>query len=368
MSEKSIRPDWVPVGSGNEFTTEIKKGINPKNLKQRTPYKKIKRNVFAPSDYSEGVRNGDLSLLARAITLVESSSTKHILIAQEILKELSPFTGNSIRIGITGPPGAGKSTFIDTFGCFLCNLGHKVAVLAVDPSSSISHGSILGDKTRMENLSKRPEAFIRPSASGGSLGGVARKTRETALICEAAGYDIIIIETIGVGQSEITVRSMVDFFLLILLPGSGDELQGIKKGAVELADLLVVNKAEGDNFSKANITKEAYKQALHYIISPTQDWITKVLTCSALTGDGIPDIWNSIEEFVLSQNKNSNFTKRRNAQTIEWIFAMIEENLKDSFYKNPNIIKLIPIIKDKVLAAELTPVLACQQLLSNYFK
>jgi len=246
-------------------------------------------------------------LLARAITLIESNSPKHMELAQAVLQRILPYSGNSIRVGITGVPGAGKSTFIEAVGCSLCQKGHKLAVLAVDPSSSITRGSILGDKTRMENLSREKNAFIRPSPSGGTLGGVTRKSRETLLLCEAAGYDIILVETVGVGQSEITVRSMVDFFLLVVLTGAGDELQGMKKGVMEIADAILVNKADGDNKQKAEMVKVDYDRMLHYLRPATEGWQTKAYTCSAITGAGIPELWQVIHTFREKMMENHVF-------------------------------------------------------------
>lgn len=334
----------------------------------------IKLNL---KDYVDGVLSGNRSMLARAITLIESSSPAHIEDAQKVLQQLISHTKKqkqkngsdlSIRIGITGAPGAGKSTFIDSFGTYLCDKGHKVAVLAVDPSSSLSKGSILGDKTRMENLSKHPNAFIRPSPSGGTLGGVAKNTRESIIICEAAGFDIIIVETIGVGQSEIAVRSMVDFFLLLLLPGGGDELQGIKKGSVELADAIVVNKADGDNVNLANITKSAYEQSVHYLQPATPGWMTGLFTVSAINNVGIDSIWLTIEEFVKLTKNSGEFDKRRNSQLLEWTHAMLNDQLKSMFYNNEAIKKKIKETESMILNGKITPVNAVTELLEKFLK
>ena len=328
------------------------------------------------NEFVEGVLSGNRTILARAITLIESNSEKHTAKAQQLLQKLishsvsgsSKKSEGTIRIGITGAPGAGKSTFIDTFGTYLCELGHKVAVLAVDPSSSLSKGSILGDKTRMENLSRHPNAFIRPSPSGGTLGGVEKKTRESVILCETAGFDIIIIETIGVGQSEIAVRSMVDFFLLLLLPGGGDELQGIKKGSVELADAIVVNKADGDNLRLAESTKKAYEMGVHYLQPATEGWFTRLLTVSSINNAGIEDVWKVIEEFT-SQTKTSGiFQTRRNSQLLDWTHSMLNEHLKSIFYGNDKIKKILPSIEKSVLSNELTPVNAVKELLGIFLE
>src|SRR5581483_1363514 len=248
-------------------------------------------------DYVSGVLAGDRTILSRAITLIESYSPLHEAQAQEVLQRLLPHTGNSRRIGITGVPGVGKSTFIEAFGCFLTGQGRKVAVLAIDPTSMRSGGSILGDKTRMEKLSCEPNAFIRPSPSGDTLGGVARRTRETMLLCEAAGFDTVLVESVGVGQTEVALRSMVDFFLLLLLPGAGDELQGMKKGIIEMADTVLINKADGENRPRAELARQEQDAALHYLQHATPDWKTEVRLCSAMNGEGIPELWEQIGEF-----------------------------------------------------------------------
>ena len=265
MSKKR-KPEWTHVNSGKEFASEIVTGTKKLKTKTAPP---LKEKNYDLKTLVKGVREGNRTLLAKAITLIESNAEKHFLPTQELIKELLPYSGNSIRIGITGVPGAGKSTFIENFGLYLIEQGHKVAVLAIDPSSTISKGSILGDKTRMELLSRNPKSFIRPSPSAGILGGVARKTRETIILCESAGYDVILIETVGVGQSETTVRSMVDFFLLMQIAGAGDELQGIKRGIIELADLIVINKADGDNIARTELAKRELQNVLHYIRNST---------------------------------------------------------------------------------------------------
>ncbi|MCX6146921.1 MAG: methylmalonyl Co-A mutase-associated GTPase MeaB [Candidatus Kapabacteria bacterium] len=281
------------------------------------------------------IQTGDITSLSKAITLVESSKSNHQALALNLLSKLSPNKNKTFRIGISGSPGVGKSTFIDTFGEMLCSLGHKVAVLAVDPSSEISKGAILGDKTRMENLSKNPRAFIRPSASGGTLGGVAKRTRETVTLCETAGFDVMLIETVGVGQSEIVVKSLVDFFLLLVQSGSGDELQGIKKGIVEIADTLVVTKDDGTNQNIVRITKAEYENALHYL-SPINDfWFPKVLTCSAIDNIGLDNIWGNIKEFYLKAENEHYIFQNRKKQEVVWYQNNIFEEVKNMLLKNP---------------------------------
>ena len=361
---KNKMPEWAPENAGSEFASSVMPAVGSKHIRNKTIHK---RKIFTVDDYVSGVLESNIVMLSKTITLIESNNSRHISLAQDVLKVLLPRTGKSIRIGITGPPGAGKSTFIESLGVFLCRNNFKVAVLAVDPSSTISGGSILGDKTRMENLSHESNAYIRPSPSGGTLGGVARKTRETILACEAAGYDVILIETIGVGQSEVTVRSMVDFFLLLLLPGSGDELQGIKKGVVELADLIVINKAEGNYKDRANMTKASYNSALRILSYATEGWIPKAMTCSALHNEGIDDIWTVINEFMVNTKSSGFFDKRRNEQLINWVNSMVEEEVYRRFLNNPDIIEMKSTLESQVLSGETTPTQAVNLLLTNYF-
>ena len=284
----------------------------------------------------------DRAILSRAITLVESNAAAHFETAQQVIQKLLPYTGKSTRVGITGVPGAGKSTFIEALGTNLCRGGHKVAVLAVDPSSTVTKGSILGDKTRMEQLSREPNAFIRPSPSGGTLGGLTRKSRETLLLCEAAGYDTILVETVGVGQSETTVRSMVDFFLLVVLTGAGDELQGMKKGVMELADAIVVNKADGDNKQRAMITRAEYERILQFLRQATENWTTHAYTCSAYTGAGIMELWNDVIEAFMKQGwGNGVLAERRKQQTLSWVYTMLK-----------NICIICFIVRQPLLAAK----------------
>ncbi|MFC4324055.1 methylmalonyl Co-A mutase-associated GTPase MeaB [Litchfieldia salsa] len=317
-------------------------------------------------DLINGVRNGNRAMLAQAITLVESHASKHAEKSQNVLNGLLPYTGNSIRIGITGVPGAGKSTFIEAFGQHLCNIGHRVAVLAVDPSSSITGGSILGDKTRMEQLSQDPRAFVRPSPSGGTLGGVSRKTRETILLCEAAGYDIILIETIGVGQSEVVVRSMVDYFLLLMLTGAGDELQGMKKGVLELADSIVIHKADGDNKQKALTTKEEYNQILHFMKPTTNGWEVRAYTASSYSGEGIKELAGTLECFIEITKKNGFFEERRKSQLKEWLYSMIRDDLERRFFSHPKVKKELPLIEQNVYLGKETPTKAAREILGIY--
>ncbi|MDN5273125.1 methylmalonyl Co-A mutase-associated GTPase MeaB [Chloroflexus sp. MS-CIW-1] len=323
-----------------------------------------RRRQLTVEEYVAGVRNGDRTILARAITLIESNAPAHIAQAQEVLRALLPFTGHSLRVGITGVPGVGKSTFIEALGTMLCERGHRVAVLAIDPSSSISRGSILGDKTRMERLARHPNAYIRPSPSGGSLGGVARKTRETLLLCEAAGFDIILVETVGVGQSETAVRGMVDFFLLLMLAGAGDELQGIKKGVIELADALLITKADGDNRQRALAAQAEYRHALRYLTPATPGWKPPVRTCSALTGAGITEIWQEIERFRDELTASGVFANRRREQARDWLYTLIDEQLRTLFFAHPVVRERLPTLEQAVVEGTLPVVSAVQQLIA----
>ena len=316
----------------------------------------------------EGILDENITALSRAITLVESTNVNHLAKANEVINTCLPYANKSVRIGITGVPGVGKSTFIEAFGKYLTGLGKKVAVLAVDPSSTISHGSILGDKTRMEELVKDKNAFIRPSASGQTLGGVARKTRETITLCEAAGFDTIIIETVGVGQSETAVHSMVDFFLLLKISGAGDELQGIKRGIMEMADAIVINKADGDNIKRANLAKMEFNRALHLFPAKKSGWTPTTAACSAITHEGISDVWETIQKFMELTKGNNYFFEKRKEQNQYWMLETINEQLKTNFYSNPEIQKSLESTKKAVQNDEISPFAAAQKLLEKYFK
>jgi LAO/AO transport system kinase len=311
----------------------------------------------------DAIVKGDITALSRAITLVESSNPKHLEKANTIIKYCLPYANKSVRIGITGVPGVGKSTFIETFGTYLTSLGKKVAVLAIDPSSTVTKGSILGDKTRMDDLVKNKNAFIRPSPSGTSLGGVARKTRESIILCEAAGFDTIIIETVGVGQSETAVHSMVDFFLLLKLAGAGDELQGIKRGIMEMADAIAINKADGDNLKQAQLAKVEFNRALHLYPTKSSGWQPKVTLCSALKNEGIIDLWELIEDYLKQTKSNGYFETNRKAQNKFWLLQTIEDRLKSDFFNTPKIKKELDIQLKKIEDGITTPFAAAEYLL-----
>ena len=362
MDNKPVKPEWAPENAGGEFASSVLSGVNENDIKKNMP-SVVKKSQLSAKEYAEGILAGDRGILSRAITIIESNAPKHFDLGQEIISLLLPYTGNSVRVGITGVPGAGKSTTIEALGNFLCDNGRRVAVLAVDPSSSVSRGSILGDKTRMENLSKRQEAFIRPSPSGGTLGGVTRKSRETILLCEAAGFDTILVETVGVGQSEITVRSMVDFFLVLVITGAGDELQGIKKGIIEIADSVLINKADGDNKRRALVAKSEYNQVLHYLRPATEGWTTQAYTCSALTGEGIEDMWNIIMEFIGITKESGIFHARRNTQTINWVRQMAESYAIDKVFGNPSIKQAMENMAPLIKSGGVSPSVALKQLI-----
>ena len=317
-------------------------------------------------DIADGVRAGNVRALAKAITLIESRNLDHSLAATTLLDELLPNTGNSIRIGISGVPGAGKSTFIEAFGMYLLSLGHKVAVLAVDPSSQLSGGSILGDKTRMEELAREANAFIRPSPAGQTLGGVARKTRETMLVCEAAGYDVIIVETVGVGQSEITVASMVDFFLLLQIPNAGDELQGIKRGVMEIADAIIVNKAEGENRPRAELARQQYANALHMLKPKSLNWQVPALLCSALHNEGVDEVWSTIEDFGTRMRETGELQDKRNLQASDWMWTLLLDDLKEMFLRDRNVESLVEQVQEAVATGVTTPSAAARRLLEAF--
>jgi LAO/AO transport system kinase len=317
------------------------------------------------NDYFDGVRERRLSVLARAFTLIESSSSRHIPIADELLTRLMPYTGGGLRIGITGAPGAGKSTFIEALGLLLVRRGLRVAVLAVDPSSGLTGGSILGDKTRMGNLAAEQNAFIRPSPSAGTLGGVANKTREIMLVAEAAGYDIILVETVGVGQSETMVAEMTDCFLALMLPGAGDELQGIKRGLLELVDVIAVNKADGDNRKAAQLAAQQYHNALDSIAGQADDTAPTILTCSAREQTGIDEVWQAIERKCSTRKQSGKFEQRRKQQNLRWLWSIVEDRLRHIMHTHPAVQAICDDVETRVLAGELPPAAGARQLLGS---
>ena len=367
MGYETYKPEWAPQGAGKEFATSVMSGVSGDELKTAADTAAVPpvKKKLTVDDYVEGILTCNRMILAKAITIVESNAPKHFMLGQEIIQRILPYTGKAMRVGITGVPGAGKSTFIEALGTRLCQKGHKVAVLAVDPSSSVSKGSILGDKTRMENLVKEPNAFIRPSPSGGTLGGVSRKSRETLLICEAAGDDTILVETVGVGQGETTVRSMVDFFLYIVLTGAGDDLQGIKKGIMELADAILVNKADGDNRQRALVARADYEQILHYLRPATEGWQTKAYLSSSVTGEGIEEIWQVIGQFEAQMRKSGQLYERRQQQTISWVRSMAEESIRAAIYQNPLVTAQLEKMEEDILHDRISATLAAKQLIET---
>lgn len=335
------------------------------------PYlkRKPRRRQLTAGEFVEGILKGNVTLLSQAVTLVESVRPEHQALAQEVIEKCLPYTGKSVRVGISGVPGAGKSTSIDAFGLHvLQQYGGKLAVLAIDPSSERSKGSILGDKTRMEKLAVHPDSFIRPSPSAGSLGGVARKTRETIFLCEAAGFDKIFVETVGVGQSETAVHSMVDFFLLIQLSGTGDELQGIKRGIMEMADGIVINKADGDNLERARLAATQFRNALHLFPAPESGWTPQVLCYSGFYSLGIKEIWDMVYEYVRFVKANGYFDYRRNEQSKYWMYESINEHLRSSFYHHPEVESLLQLKEKQVLEGRISSFIAARDLLDTYFQ
>ncbi len=319
-------------------------------------------------EYIDGILKGDRVILSRGITIVESNLESDKKLAKEIIQGILPHSGNSIRIGITGVPGVGKSTFIEAFGMYLISKGHRVGILSIDPSSQRSKGSILGDKTRMEELANMEKAFIRPSATGDTLGGVANKTGESMLLCEAAGYDIILIETVGVGQSETAVHGMTDFFLLLMLSGAGDELQGIKKGIMEMADMVVINKADGDNIKKSEMARRQYQNALHIFPLADSGWSPVVSTASAVKNIGIDTVWEEITKYKKLVDENGYFIKNRNHQQIKWMYNNINEELKQLFYGSKNIAGHLSILEKDIVSAKISPVKAAQIIIEEFKK
>ena len=346
---------------------KVNKGVSAPTV---NPYfKRVPRqNKYTASEFVTGILKGNITILSQAVTMIESAKHEHHALAQEIIEKCLPHTSKSVRIGFTGVPGAGKSTSIDTFGMHIIKQGHKLAVLAIDPSSERSKGSILGDKTRMEALSREKNAFIRPSPTAGSLGGVARKTRETIILCEAAGFDTVFVETVGVGQSETAVHSMVDFFLLIQLAGTGDELQGIKRGIMEMADGIVINKADGDNLERAKMAASNFRNALHLFPPTESGWIPKVQTYSGYYALGIQEVWDMINEYIIFTKSNGFFERRRHEQAKYWMYESINEMLRRTFYNNPKIEKQLPLMERKVLDNEISSFVAAKQMLDMFFK
>lgn len=326
-----------------------------------------RRKQLTVDEYVDGILSGNRTVLSQAITLVESLRPEHYALSQEIIARCLPHSGKSYRIGVTGVPGAGKSTVIEELGCILTGQGHRLAVLAIDPSSAVTKGSILGDKTRMEKLSVDPNAFIRPSPSAGSLGGVARKTRETIVLCEAAGFDIVFIETVGVGQSETAVHSMVDMFLLILISGAGDELQGIKRGIMEMADVLAINKADGQNIKKALMAKAQYQSALRLFPMAQSGWSPVATTCSAYTRDGLFELWDTVEEFFKQIKENGYFNRHRQEQSQYWMRETINDELLRSFYEDEKVIHAAKTLEESVKQGQVSPFVAAQELLDLFF-
>ncbi|MDR2917596.1 MAG: methylmalonyl Co-A mutase-associated GTPase MeaB [Tannerella sp.] len=346
---------------------KVNKGVSAPTV---NPYfKRIPRqNKYTLSEYIDGILKGNITILSQAVTLIESAKHEHQLLAQEIIEKCLPHTGKSVRIGFTGIPGAGKSTSIDTFGMHVIKQGHKLAVLAIDPSSERSKGSILGDKTRMEALSREKNVFIRPSPTAGSLGGVARKTRETIILCEAAGFDTVFVETVGVGQSETAVHSMVDFFLLIQLAGTGDELQGIKRGIMEMADGIVINKADGDNIERTNMAAANFRNALHLFPPTDSGWIPKVLTYSGYYAIGIREVWDMINEYIVFTKGNGYFEKKRNEQAKYWMYESINDILRNTFYNHPEVKTQLPIMEQKMLHNEISSFVAARYMIDLFLK
>lgn len=357
--ENSSEYEGLQVNAG----VEQQPSVNPYMKRGR-----FRRREYTVDELVDGILAGNVTMLAQAVTLVESQAPEHQDKAQQVIERCLPYSGNSVRIGISGVPGAGKSTSIDVFGCHVLDTrGGKLAVLAIDPSSERTGGSILGDKTRMEKLSLRQDAFIRPSPSAGSLGGVARKTRETVILCEAAGFNTIFIETVGVGQSETACHSMVDFFLLLQVTGTGDELQGIKRGIMEMADGIVINKCDGDNVDKCHMAATNYRNALHFFPPAESGWTPKVMCYSGFYGYGVKEVWDMIFEYIDFVKLNGHFDYRRAKQARYWMYETINEHLRRSFYQNPEIRQLKDNAEQAVLNNQKTSFTAAHELLTTYF-
>lgn len=333
-----------------------------------SPYfKKVRKKTLSVDDFVDGIISRDITVLSQAITLVESQNPDHYSTAQDIIERCLPYAGNSVRIGITGVPGAGKSTFIEAIGGMVEKMNHRLAVLAIDPSSQRSGGSILGDKTRMESISSNPNIFIRPSPSAGSLGGVARKTRETIVLCEAAGFDVIFIETVGVGQSETAVHSMVDMFMMLQISGAGDELQGIKRGIMEMADLVAITKADGANKHKADLAKVQIQNALMLFPLPESGRRPNVVTCSAVEGTGLSEIWSDIEDYMTFTRGNGYFERNRLRQNEYWMYETIDQALRENFFRDPRVREALPDYEDGVNENRVSPFTAARELLGMYY-
>ncbi len=347
---------------------KVQEGIEqPPNINPYLSQTKRKKHQLKPEDYLEGIKDGNRTILSKAITLIESTLPEHQILARQVVEACLPYSGNSIRIGITGVPGVGKSTFIESFGNLVLDKDHKLAVLAIDPSSERSGGSILGDKTRMENLSTHPNAFIRPSPSGCNLGGVARRTRESIILCEAAGFNVIFIETVGVGQSETVVHSMVDVFLLLMLAGAGDELQGIKRGIMEMSDVLAITKADGINQQKCEVAAREYMNALQYMPLPESGWKPKVLTCSSVTGLGMNEIWETLQQYFEFVKTNHFLDKRRHYQSKYWMYETISDLLKEHFYGTKAVKEIIQKMEQDVIQNKISSIAAAEKIISTYF-
>jgi len=365
MSSPSHKDSEIGLPLGEDSALRVLPGVDGGPRGAALPRGFSARPEAKPEEIAAALLAGSRSGLSRAITLIESNAPRHRPLARELLEILSATPGRALRIGISGVPGAGKSTFIEAFGNLLCDEGHKVAVLAVDPSSTRSRGSILGDKTRMETLSRREECFIRPSPTSGALGGVTRKTRETILACEAAGCDVILVETVGVGQSEIAVHSMVDIFVLVLIAGAGDEIQGMKKGIVEIADLLVVNKADGSNRPSALATRAQFEQVMHFLTPGTALWTPPVLAASSIERTGVPEVWQAIRTFEDIMKSHGAFTARRREQAVEWWRSLVDQEWRSRLFANTAIAEKARLLEEEVIEERLLPSLAAERLLEG---